>query len=131
MDTPDVRTGLGMLGAALIAGGDQWDNPRYRTWLLPWAALLAGWAWMRSRIHHDPWLRRILLVEGLFVLLFTEWYLSRYFPIFRRLNFWVMVGVIVAGSALILVGGWLRDRRGVRQPPAPEDNATPDPGQAS
>jgi hypothetical protein len=122
---------IAVFGAALIAGGDQWDNPRYRTWLLPWAALLAGWAWNLARTHRDPWLRRIVLVEGLFVLLFTEWYLSRYFPVVGRLNFWVMVGVIVVGSALILVGGWLRDRQAGQKPANSGEDPAPGPDPTS
>jgi hypothetical protein len=99
-----------ILLGALIAGGDQWDNPRYRAILLAWQAPLAGWAWVWARQQRDAWLTRLLAVEGLFVLLFTEWYISRYYRIFERLNFWVMVGVILAAAALILVGGWARDR---------------------
>ena len=106
---------LGVFGAilvaALIAGGDQWDNPRYRAWFIAWQALLAAWAWWWARSRGDVWLYRWLLVEGLFVLLFIEWYISRYYRLLQRLNFWVMVALILAASGTILAGGWLRDRR--------------------
>ena len=39
--------------SALNAGGDQWDNPRYRTILLAWFVLLAGWAWDWARRRKD------------------------------------------------------------------------------
>ncbi|HAF61110.1 MAG TPA: hypothetical protein DCK95_02155, partial [Anaerolineaceae bacterium] len=29
--------------SSLRAGGDQWDNPRYRTAILPWITLVTGW----------------------------------------------------------------------------------------
>ncbi len=97
--------------AALVAGGDQWDNPRYRAIFLPWQAVLAAWAWIWARARRDAWLTRWLAIEGLFVLLFTEWYISRYYPVIGRLNFWVMVAVILGGSAAILLVGWIRDRQ--------------------
>ena len=100
-----------ILVAALIAGGDQWDNPRYRTWLIAWAALLGAWGWWQSRKQQDPWLGRILIIEGLFILLFTEWYISRYFKWFERMNFWVMIGTIVGFGGLVLALGWWRDRK--------------------
>jgi hypothetical protein len=114
-----------ILVAALIAGGDQWDNPRYRTWLIVWAALLGAWGWWQARKQQDPWLGRILIIEGLFILLFTEWYISRYYKWFERLNFWVMVGTIVGFSGLVLLLGWWRDRKtGPISSNAPEEGLT-------
>ena len=48
--------------AALNAGGDQWDNPRYRAILLVWQVILAAWAWEWARLRHDAWLWRWLAV---------------------------------------------------------------------
>jgi peptidoglycan/LPS O-acetylase OafA/YrhL len=105
------------------AGGSQWDNPRYRTILLPWMALLAGWAYTWARARLDPWLVRILAVEGIFLLFFTEWYFSRYTRLIPRPPFWVVTGLIVIFSLGVVVGGWLRDRsrsrRALTQPPEP------------
>ena len=106
------------------AGGSQWDNPRYRTILLPWMALLAGWAYAWAQAHKDPWLARILAVEGIFLLFFTEWYFSRYSNnLIPRLPFGVMVGLIVVLSLGVVVGGWFWDRsrgqRSLTQPPEP------------
>jgi hypothetical protein len=97
--------------SALTAGGDQWDNPRYRTILLAWEALVAAWAWWWARKKEDVWLRRVLILVLIFVLMFTEWYLGRYYPIFPHLSIWMMIAITLSLSALVLVGGWFNDRR--------------------
>lgn len=102
--------------SAVRGGGDQWDNPRYRTILLPWIALLAAWAWRWAHTHRDAWLGRWLAVEGIFLIFFTEWYASRYTRLIPRLNFWVMVGTIVALSVAVLVGGWMWDQHRKSRP---------------
>ena len=96
-----------LLVSSLRAGGDQWDNPRYRTLLLPFMALLAGWGLVWAREKRDAWLVRWLLVEVIFVGYFTQWYVSRYFQIVKRLPFWEMVVRILVLSALVLASGWL------------------------
>lgn len=93
------------------AGGDLWDNPRYRAIFLAFQALLAAWAWGWASAHRDVWLRRWLTVEAVFVLFFFEWYASRYTRLFGRLFFWEMIAAILILSALILLGGWIRDRK--------------------
>lgn len=93
------------------AGGDQWDNPRYRTIFLPWMAVVAGWGIQFAVKMKDRWLTRGLLVEGIFLAFFTEWYISRYFPGIPRLDFWLMIVVIIVLSLSVVVGGWLRDRK--------------------
>ncbi len=91
--------------ASLRAGGDMTDNPRYRMLFLVFIALAVGWAldWARSR--RDPWLGRWLLVEGIFLGFFTHWYFSRYFNIGAKLDIFVMTGLILGLSALVLLGG--------------------------
>jgi hypothetical protein len=101
----------GTLGAALVAGGDQWDNPRYRAWLIPWGALVAAWGIGWARAHKDAWLTRLLIVESVFVLIFTEWYISRYYALIPKLNFWLMTAVILGLGAGVLAFGWWWDRR--------------------
>ncbi|MDX1436107.1 MAG: hypothetical protein R3335_04810 [Anaerolineales bacterium] len=96
--------------AALVAGGDAWDNPRYRTWMIAWVALAASWALWWARSHRDAWLSRTVLVEAVFVLIFLQWYISRYTGIFVKLFFWQMVALILAVGALILAVGYVRDR---------------------
>ncbi len=91
--------------SSLRAGGDQWDNPRYRAIFLPWFVLLVGLAWEQAQKFHDPWLWRIAAVELVFVLVFCEWYLSRNYRIFARPSFVQMAIIIGSLSFLILAGG--------------------------
>ncbi len=124
--TPERRTRrlwlwLGMMVwvwialVALRAGGDQWDNPRYRVIMLTWQALVAGYAWAWWRTRRDPWLTRLLLVEAVFLGFFTQWYANRYYHLGGQLPFWVMVGLIAGIGGAILFGGWLWDRRTARR----------------
>jgi len=98
-----------VLIAAYNAGADQWDNPRYRTILLAWQALLAAWAWGWARQRRDPWLRRWLAVEAFFIASFAEWYLSRYWwHWLPRLEMWQMVLLNLVVAMLILGWDWIR-----------------------
>jgi hypothetical protein len=101
--------------ASARAGGDQWDNPRYRTILLPWMALIFGWAVNYAKDTKDRWLGRVLLLEGIFLAFFTEWYISRYYPVIPRLDFWLMIVIILVISLFIIIGGWLRDQKEKRE----------------
>jgi hypothetical protein len=94
------------------AGGDQWDNPRYRVIFLPWMALLAGWGLRWAVEQHDAWLWRWLVVEAIFLGFFTQWYLTRYYPALGwvKMPFWRYPAWILALSAVVLGGGWLWDR---------------------
>ena len=94
------------------AGGDQWDNTRYRAIFLPWLALLAGWALRWAVEHRDAWLPRWLLVEVIFLGFFTQWYLVRYYPElgWTKMPFWAYPAWILALTAVVLGGGWLWDR---------------------
>jgi hypothetical protein len=97
--------------SALNAGADQWDNPRYRAIFLLWQVILAAWAWEWARVRHDAWLWRWLAVEVVFVGLFTEWYLGRYYPGYLHLNIILMSLITLLICGLILVGGLIWDRR--------------------
>ena len=111
------RTWLWMAGfawawiviCAIRAGGDQWDNPRYRLIFFEVAALAAGFAWVCWRERKDAWLPRILALEVVCVLLFAQWYLARYYRIGIHLPIMVVLGLSVSVTALILLGGWLWD----------------------
>jgi hypothetical protein len=72
-------------------------------------AILAGWGLNYAASQKDRWFRRILYVEGLFLLVFTQWYFSRYLQIGPKLAFGVMIGLILGGSLLILGGGVIWD----------------------
>lgn len=100
-----------ILIASARAGGDQWDNPRYRTIFLPWMAITAGWALAFAQQTRDRWLARVFTIEGIFLVFFTQWYISRYYPYFPRLELWAMVGVILILSLGVLISGWLYDRK--------------------
>jgi len=97
---------------ALRGGGDQWDNPRYRTMFLLWQALLAGVAWLRWREQSLPWLGRIFLMEAIFLFFFTQWYLSRYYHLGGRLPFgWMVVSILVGWLLVIVQGVWSARRK--------------------
>lgn len=93
------------------AGGDQWDNPRYRTIFLPWMAFVASWAVIYAKQIKDHWMPRILIIEGIFLAFVTEWYLSRYYPVIPRLDFWLMMAIIFVLSLAVLISGWVWDRK--------------------
>jgi hypothetical protein len=98
--------------ASIRAGGDQWDNPRYRTIFLPWMSLLAAWAVSFAVQNRDAWLPRWLAVEVIFLGFFTSWYMSRYHNIGDRLPFNHMLIWIIGLSALVIFGGVIWDKIG-------------------
>ena len=97
--------------ASLRAGGDQWDNPRYRVIFLALQALFAAWAWVSYRERRDLWLPRFLTVEVIFLAFFTQWYASRYYARFDTLSFGAMVAWILSISAFVIVIGIFRDKK--------------------
>ena len=100
-----------ILLAALRAGGDKWDNPRYRTILFLWQSIVAGHVWIWWRETHNFWFTRVLACEVVFLLVFAQWYGSRYLYWGGQLPFAVMVSVIVALWMIILGIGWWQDRK--------------------
>jgi len=105
-----------ILLAALRGGGDQWDNPRYRAMLLLWQAILASHAWVWWRAARSPWGLRILAMEAVLLLFFGEWYAYRYLHIGVQMAFGQMVAAILGVWAVIVLGGWLWDRRRLTGP---------------
>jgi hypothetical protein len=97
--------------AALNAGADQWDNPRYRVILLLWQVILAVWAWEWARSRNDTWLWRWLAVEAVFVGMFTEWYLGRYYPGFIHFDIKLMTVATLLVCGMILMGGAIWDKK--------------------
>jgi hypothetical protein len=97
--------------ASARAGGDQWDNPRYRTVFLPWMAVVAGWGLTYAAQIKDRWLGRIFVIEGIFLVFFTQWYISRYNPSIPRLELGAMTAIILVLSLIIIVGGWFKDHK--------------------
>lgn len=102
-----------ILVASFRAGGDQWDNPRYRLILVFFQALLGGQVWVYWRESRDAWFGRLLSFEGIFLVVFLYWYEERYaknWAIWRGLRLPAMFLIILASAFLIFVGGWIWDR---------------------
>ncbi len=97
--------------ASLRAGGDQWDNPRYRVIFLGWQALAAAYGWLRARQTDSPWRWRVLSAEVIFLAFFSEWYISRYTAALPRLSFWTMVQAIWGFTLVAWLGDGLRRRK--------------------
>jgi hypothetical protein len=100
-----------VLLAALRGGGDLWDNPRYRTILFLWQAILAGYVWVWWKETQNAWLTRIVMMEVVFLLVFTQWYASRYYHLGRQLPFAMMIALILGLWGLIVGFGWWKDRK--------------------
>ncbi len=96
---------LWLLLSSLRAGGDMWDNPRYRLALLVPIACVAGLSFEYGWRQKDHWFRRILLAELIFNLFFLQWYLSRYLNLFGRFDFTIMIALIALLIFGILVQG--------------------------
>jgi hypothetical protein len=97
--------------ASANAGGDQWDNPRYRAIFLVWQALVAGWAVWWGLSNKDAWLKRLLLVEGIFLLILSYWYATRIFRIGEVYNIWPVIATAAVIGAIVVATGWILDRR--------------------
>ncbi|HSB00729.1 MAG TPA: hypothetical protein VLE49_08770 [Anaerolineales bacterium] len=104
-----------ILLASLRGGADLFDNPRYRTIFFVWQSILAGYVWVWWRETRNAWLTRILLMEGVFLLVFMQWYISRYYRVGGQLPFGVMVVLILGLWAIILGIGFWRDKRNTPQ----------------
>ncbi len=100
-----------ILFTSLRGGGDQWDNPRYRTILFLWQAILAGYVWVWWRETRNTWLPRVVLMEVVFLLFFGQWYANRYYHFGVQLPFEKMVLAILGLWILILFSGWLLERK--------------------
>jgi hypothetical protein len=104
-------TWMWILVCSVRAGGDQWDNPRYRLIFFGIQALVAGRAWLAWRDHKDPWLPRVLACEIVCLLFFGQWYLARYYLIGIHFPILVVMASSLVAVAAIVVGGVLWDSR--------------------
>ena len=100
-----------ILLAALRGGGDSWDNPRYRTILFVWESILGGVVWVWWRETRNMWFKRVVWCEVAFLLVFTQWYASRYLHWGGQLPFALMIGLIVLMWGIILGLGWWLDKK--------------------
>jgi hypothetical protein len=106
-----LLTWIWILLAALRGGADLWDNPRYRTILFVWQSILAGYVWVWWRETRNAWFVRLWACELVFVVIFTQWYVSRYMNLGGQLPFAVMIGLILGLWGMILGIGWWRDKQ--------------------
>ena len=111
-----VFSWIWILLCSVRAGGDQWDNPRYRLIFFGVQAAVAAAAWLQWRRERNPWLPRLIACELLCLLLFSQWYVARYYLIGIHLPSMVVMGLCIAGVATIMLGGALWDRRGRAAP---------------
>jgi hypothetical protein len=93
------------------AGGDQWDNPRYRAIFLPWLALLVGWVWAHLTKKQNSWFWRIILLEGMFVIIFTNWYLNRKYAIGLQIPVQYLLIFYAAFLIIVIALGLFIDHR--------------------
>jgi len=100
-----------ILITALRGGGDQWDNPRYRAILFIWQAILAGNVWVWWLETRNAWFLRVIAMEFVFLLVFGQWYASRYLSLGPQVPFIQMMAVILASWSLIFLWGLYRDRK--------------------
>lgn len=66
-----------ILIASYRAGGDQWDNPRYRAIFLSIQIAVSAWLWVVRKQANDRWFPRTIISFGLMILWFIPWYLQR------------------------------------------------------
>lgn len=104
-----------VLFTALRGGGDQWDNPRYRTILFMWQAILAGHVWVWWQETRNAWVGRVITMEVVLILIFAQWYANRYLHIGFQLPFAAMVMLILGLWGGIIGYGLWRDKKAHRR----------------
>jgi hypothetical protein len=98
-----------ILLTAYRAGGDQWDNVRYRATFAGLQVALAAWAFWEQRRSQDPWLRRALVGLLLIFAWFVPWYIRRVVPFeWPVVDLFKTVGLGVASAVLYVVWDWAR-----------------------
>jgi len=95
--------------SSIRAGGDMWDNPRYRLSFLLFISFAVGQSFTYGWNSKDHWLKRIILGEVIFVLFFLQWYISRYTNVFNNLPFFQMVIILTIIFLIIIFTGVLKE----------------------
>jgi hypothetical protein len=94
--------------ASYRGGGDDWDNPRYRSTFAAVQLMLAAWALAQQREGADPWLKRALVGSALVMAWFIPWYLRRYaifeWPIVELHQ---VIGLGLVSAALYAMWDWV------------------------
>ena len=96
--------------ASFRAGGDLWDNPRYRAAFISFQAILASWAWITARRRSSPWLRHWYIVIFGSSLIFFHWYAGRYFGT-PRLSLLLTLAGTLFFAIIYLLSNWWRGRQ--------------------
>jgi len=97
-----------ILIASLRGGGDQWDNPRYRSAFAGIQVGLAGWALVKQRETEDPWFRRAIVGTLVMVVWFIPWYLRRYTPFtWSLVALYQTIGFGLISGLLYLIWDWV------------------------
>lgn len=105
-----------MLISAIRAGGDMWDNPRYRAAFSGLQIALAAWAWVEHRRQNDPILRRTFIAIASLVAWFIPWYLRRYFHLpWPMVDFFKTLGAGGVTLSLLLLWDWAREQKPLTQ----------------
>jgi 4-amino-4-deoxy-L-arabinose transferase-like glycosyltransferase len=73
-----ISNWLMALVSAYRAGGDMWDNPRYRAGFSVFQIVLAVWAFLQQRRDRDPIFRRLLIFIFIQMVWLFIWYIPRY-----------------------------------------------------
>jgi hypothetical protein len=105
--------------SSMRAGGDQWDNPRYRAIFLPVQSLLFGWAVIQYRERRDAWFWVFQSLVWVDALLFTLWYLPRHGYWGIEMPFFNMIVLVGSVSVLFVFAGLgltLRNKRKSAKP---------------
>lgn len=102
-----------ILLASYRAGGDMWDNPRYRAGFAAFQIVMAAWALAKNRELRDPWLGRIAVSAGIIFVWVMVWYIPRYFSsLWENGRIEDAVGLGIFSAVLYMFTDWL-----VRTPP--------------
>jgi hypothetical protein len=114
-----------ILVASYRAGGDLWDNPRYRTAFAGLQAALVAWVWIEHRRMADNWLRRAVLAIGAVLFWFLPWYLRRYSPFEWPVPDLIKtIGLGLVTAFLLVLWDWARSK------PVSENSSLPPPVQS-
>jgi hypothetical protein len=117
---------LVILIASVRAGGDMWDNPRYRATFAGLQAALAAWAWIEHRRAADPLFRRALLLVGALLAWFLPWYLRRYTPLsWPVVDLFKTLGMGAITAFLLILWDWARTAAAIQPDEAPLPLAQP------
>ena len=102
---------LMVLVASYRAGGDMWDNPRYRAGFIIFQLALVGWVVWQQRLKPDPLMRRVAVLVLIELVWMITWYLPRYIDVpwnAGRIENRLIIGLVI--GALYWIWDWQRTR---------------------